>query len=251
MFALFYLANTAYRWILIAAAMIPAVFLMVQVYRLDRLERESPLLLAKLVLAGVASALIALVCERIGTFLLDALVSPRLKLYNVLLYFGIVALSEEGAKYLLLKRVSWRSGEFNCQYDAVVYATFVSLGFALWENISYVLRFGFGTALLRAVTAIPGHTCFGVFMGLFYGFARAYAYLGNEALSRRYRRLAVLVPVLIHGTYDYIISLQSPNINTDLCFVVFIAVLFLVSFRLVRKISGNDRYMSRQNGWFR
>ena len=48
-----------------------------------------------------------------------------------------------------------------------VYAVFVSLGFALWENISYVLHFGFQTAIVRSLTAIPGHACFGVFMGAF------------------------------------------------------------------------------------
>lgn len=87
--------------------------------------------------------------------------------YNVLLYFVVVALSEEGFKYLLLKKRTWYSSEFNCQFDGVVYAVFVALGFALWENISYVLMYGLGTAAVRAVTAVPGHACFGVFMGRF------------------------------------------------------------------------------------
>ncbi len=76
--------------------------------------------------------------------------------YNVLLYFVVVALSEEGFKYLLLKKRTWYSSEFNCQFDGVVYAVFVALGFALWENISYVLMYGLGTAAIRAVTAVPG-----------------------------------------------------------------------------------------------
>ena len=88
------------------------------------------------------------------------------------MYFGVVAFSEEGAKYFLLKRRTWNSAAFNCQFDGVVYAVFVSLGFALWENISYVLMYGLSTALVRAVTAVPGHACFGVFMGVWYGLAK-------------------------------------------------------------------------------
>ena len=46
-----------YNFILIAAAVIPAVFLMIRVYRSDRLEAESPRLLWQLVKAGILSSL--------------------------------------------------------------------------------------------------------------------------------------------------------------------------------------------------
>ena len=53
-----------YNWLLILAAVIPAVFLMVKVYRSDRIEKESGYLLRKLVVAGIISTLLALVEER-------------------------------------------------------------------------------------------------------------------------------------------------------------------------------------------
>ena len=147
-----------YNFVLIAAAVIPAVFLMIKVFRSDRLERESPSLLMRLVVMGVLSSLLALVEEWILEAVLGLLVRQTSTLYNILLYFVVVAVSEESSKYLLLKRSTWRSPEFNCQYDGVVYAVFVSLGFALWENISYVMNYGFSTALVRAVTAMPNVT---------------------------------------------------------------------------------------------
>lgn len=55
-----------YNWILILAAVIPAVFLMVKVYRSDRIEKESGYLLRKLVVAGIISTLLALVEEKVG-----------------------------------------------------------------------------------------------------------------------------------------------------------------------------------------
>ena len=228
----------SYNFILIAAAVIPALFLMVKVYRSDRLDRESPYMLRALVRAGIFSSLIALLAERVLSGLLDALVTSE-GLYQVLLYFGVVAFSEEGAKYFLLRRNSWDSPEFNCQFDGVVYAVFVSLGFALWENISYVMHYGFTTALVRAMTAIPGHTCFGVFMGLFYGLARKFENRGQRDTAQLYRALCVVVPALIHGAYDYIASVEL----SAWYFVGFIAMLFICSYTLVVKMSREDRYI--------
>ena len=208
-------------------------------WRSDRLEKESPALLWQLTKAGIFSALIALVEERVLTGLLDTALPMSHPLYNVVLYFGIVAFSEESSKYLMLRRSSWRSPEFNCQYDGVVYAVFVSLGFALWENISYVMHYGFTTALVRALTAIPGHACFGVFMGVFYGFAQKYDYRGQEGASKLCRVLAVVLPALLHGTYDYI---ASANASTWY-FVGFVALLFLLSYSLVGKMAKNDRFI--------
>lgn len=231
-----------YNFILIAAAIIPAVFLLIKVYRSDRLEQESPSMLWQLFKAGVFSSLIALILERIGMFLIGAAAPEGSTLYNVLLYFVIVALSEEGSKYFFLYRNTWNHPEFNCQYDGVIYAVFVSLGFAVWENISYVLTYGFSTAVVRAVTAIPGHACFGVFMGVFYGLARREANWKQVSNARLFKVLAIIVPVLLHGAYDYIASMEADA--GTWYFVAFIAALFVVSFLVVSRVSKRDRYIA-------
>ena len=230
-----------YHAILIAAAVIPAIFLMVRVYRLDRLEKEDPRLLWNLVKAGILSSLIALVAERVLGVILGATVPQDTVKYNVILYFGIVAFSEEIAKYWMLKRSSWNSPEFNCQYDGVVYAVFVSLGFALWENISYVMSYGFGTAVVRAVTAIPGHACFGVFMGVFYAAAKKFERIGWRSRAKSCRVLAVLVPALLHGAYDYIATTATDD--ASVYFFAFVAVLFIASYILIGKAAKTDQYM--------
>ena len=227
---------------LIAAAAVPAIVLMVTVYKSDRMEKESRQLLFALARAGVLATLIAMVLERIGERLLVWVVDSE-TVFNLLLYFVVVAFSEEGAKYFVMKRRTWRNPEFNCQYDGVVYAVFTSLGFALWENISYVLTYGFGTALIRAVTAIPGHACFGVFMGVFYGLAKkAENRWQNRDASRLYRVLAVVVPAVLHGAYDYIATM--PDDGATAVFFGFVAVLFAVSFILVRRAAKNDRFIN-------
>ena len=195
--------------ILIAAAVLPAIFLLVHVYRADKLEKEPAPLLISLVLYGIAATFIALVLERAGSFLLGLWFEEGSVAYNAIMYFGIVAFSEEGAKYFLLRRRTWHSAAFNCQFDGVVYAVFVALGFALWENISYVLMYGLSTALVRAVTAVPGHACFGVFMGVWYGLAKRLHGQGRDGASKLCRVLALLLPALLHGCYDFIASIES------------------------------------------
>ena len=234
---MFFFANP----ILIAAAVIPAIVLLSYVYRADRLEPEPPGLLWSLVWQGIVATALAMFTERLGMTLLGRWCPADSPLYNVLLYFVVVAVSEEGFKYLLLRRRTWNSPAFNCQFDGVVYAVFVSLGFALWENIDYVVMYGFGTALLRAVTAVPGHACFGVFMGAFYGLARRYENYGEAGRSRLCRVLAVLVPVLLHGGYDFIASTESGD--GTWIFVVFVLLLFAAAFLLVRRLSRRDRYI--------
>ena len=230
-----------YNGILIAAAIIPAVFLMIKVYRLDRLEKESHSLLINLVIAGVLSSLLALIEERILSTVLSAAVGADSPYYNIILYFGIVACAEESSKYIFLEKKTWTNPEFNCLYDGVVYAVFVSLGFALWENISYVMMYGFSTAIVRALTAIPGHACFGVFMGVFYGIAKRYDYKGESALSTLFRGDCIIIPILLHGSYDYIASMEAEG--SGLNFLVFIAVLFVITYLLLGKFAKNDRYI--------
>ena len=227
---------------MIAAAVIPAIFLMIKVYKSDKLEPESPGLLFGLVLAGVASAFLALLEETVLEYALNMVLAKGTLLYDIILYFVVVAFSEESSKYLLMKRKTWRNPEFDCRFDGIVYAAFTSLGFALWENISYVLSYGMSTALIRAFTAVPGHACFGIFMGVFYSIAKEYDLNGDHVKSSLYRKLAMIIPVLIHGAYDFIVSMNSDY--ATIFFFVFVILLFLVTFRLINKMSRNDRHMT-------
>ena len=228
--------------ILIAAAVVPALALLLIVYRADRLEPEPVKLVAALALGGIISTLLASLSERLGDLALSYFLPEGTLWYDIIMYFGIVAFSEEGFKYLVLKKRSWNSPHFNCIFDGVVYAVSVSLGFALWENIGYVLSYGLGAAVARALTAVPGHACFGVFMGAWYGFAKKRALAGETARAKRLGRMAVVVPALLHGCYDFIAVRQTESLST--VFVVFVAAMFFVSFRIVRHLAKNDQYMN-------
>lgn len=241
MFLLLPILSLTAHPILLAAAVIPAIWLLVKVYRADHLEPEPPGLILSLVVMGVLSTTLASVTERLGMGVLSIFFHRETPFSRFLLYFLVVGLSEEGFKYLLLKARTWNHREFNCQFDGVVYAVSVSLGFALWENISYVFRYGLATALVRAVTAVPGHACFGVFMGLWYGAARRFALSGREDDSKAARTLAVVVPTLLHGAYDFIASEVQGLFS--LGFLAFVIILFAAANYVVKQVSAQDRYL--------
>ena len=202
------------------------------------------MLLVSLLLWGIAATFLAVVSESLGSIALAYFLpggedNPA---YGVWMYFIVVALSEEGFKYLILRWRTWNAREFNCRFDGVVYAVFVSLGFALWENIGYVLMYGFAAALMRAVTAVPGHASFGVFMGAYYGLARRSENRGEHGQSVLWRILAVLIPMLIHGMYDYIAVNETGSVSST--FAVFVLVVFALAFLLVRQLSKRDEYIA-------
>ena len=242
----FYFFRTYYRFLFLAA-IIPAAYLLVKVYKADKLEKENPRFLAKLILAGIISTFPAIILERLGDALLAPVAENNSLLYRIIEFFIVVAFAEEGSKYFFLKKKTWENNEFNCKFDGVVYAVFTSLGFAICENISYVLQYGLGTAFTRALTAIPGHACFAVFMGLFYSLAKESGIRKEKTKSILFRILAVVCPALLHGTYDFLATLETEA--GSFIFFAFIAVLFTVSIKLVNILSKKDRYFTSQNYW--
>ena len=234
---MFYRAET----MLIAAAVLPALFLLIRVYKADRLERESPGLIIRLVIRGALATFAAMITEEIGSALLAFIFTRSSLITELLMYFFVVGLSEEGFKYLLLKGKTWKDPEFNCQFDGIVYAVSVSLGFALLENIGYVFMYGLETALVRALTAVPGHACFGVFMGVFYGAAKRYQHWNDPLASKLCRIGAVAVPVFLHGCYDFFAASDSGDFTA--LFLIFVAAMFIGSLILIRHLSRHDRYI--------
>lgn len=146
---------------------------------------------------------------------------------------------EEGSKLLFLKLFSWKNPNFNYVFDAVVYAVFVSLGFAAFENVKYVFSYGLVTAAVRAVTAVPGHLSFSVFMGVFYGRAKLCQVYGNSSGRAKNLALSYLVPVFFHGFYDACAMIGGST--ATLIFLAFVIFMYIIVFRLLRAASRHDR----------
>ncbi len=221
------------------AAILPAVFLLRYIYRMDTVEKEPPKLLARLALLGVVAALCAMALEYLG----DAFLSSRLEegssAYAIVEAFLVVAVAEEGMKFLFLRISTWKNRNFNYRFDAVVYAVFVSLGFAAFENILYVFGYGLSVAPMRALLSVPGHMGFAVFMGLFYGRAKLYSDCGNKVGSVINQFLGFLIAVFLHGLYDACALIG--NALSTVIFVVFVVIMYITVIALIKRASRRDR----------
>ena len=227
-----------YLVIYVLAAVVPAVVLMRYVYRQDRVDREPPRLLGGLALRGVYAALAAIVLETLGQSVLNALLSQDNPRHVVLTAFRVVAVVEGVTKVFFVYRRTWRDPNFNYRFDAIVYAVFVSLGFAAFENVKYVFSYGLSVALPRAILAIPGHMGFAVFMGWFYGRAKLRSDLGDGLGARVNLALGYLAAVFLHGMYDT--CCMTGTARSTLVFAAVVAVLYLAVFRLIRREARND-----------
>ena len=232
---------------LLLAALVPAAFLMVQVYRLDRIEKEPLRLLLKLVLFGALSGLAAGAIEGALTRLLDVTLGGSM-LRLVLENFLAVALVEEACKRWVVLKFAWRHPAFDYRFDAVVYCVFSALGFAALENILYVAEYGFAVAVSRALLSVPGHCFFAVYMGIYLGQAkmaeramqRYYIELPDESPGQ-YLRASLLVPALLHGFWDFSLSVGG-GLMTVL-FYLFVLAFFIDAYRKLRFAAGSDEQL--------
>lgn len=220
------------------AAVVPALLLMSYIYKHDAIEKEPGYLLAGLVLRGCAAGIVAIALEYVGETILYSTVSTRSPYFVYILAFCVVAVAEEAAKYFFLKKRTWNDKNFDYKFDAIVYSTFVSLGFAAFENVGYVFRYGLSVAASRAILSIPAHLGFAVFMGLFYGLAKQADIRGQIALRKKYLRMSYLSAVLLHGIYDSCCMSSAPL--ASLIFIAFVIVMDIFVIRLVRRESLTD-----------
>lgn len=221
------------------AALVPALFLMRYIYRHDTVEKEPPRLLVTLALLGVVAALVSIALEYAGEAALSLTLDSSTPAYTIVSAFLVVAAAEEGTKLVVLKLKTWKDPNFNYRFDGIVYAAFVSLGFAAFENLIYVFGYGLSVSVTRAVLAIPGHLAFSVFMGLFYGRARLAANLGNRAGKTLNLIAAYLSAVFLHGLYDSCAMLGTGL--AMLIFAAFVIIMYIVTIKLVKNESRTDR----------
>ena len=226
--------------ILLAAAVLPAAYLLSRVYRMDTIEKEPFSLLRKLLLWGAISGVPAALVESLLTGVVQNLLQEGTLLYNFVFGFIVAALVEESFKFFFLYKFTFKNPAFNYRFDGVVYAVFVSMGFAILENVLYVFQGGLGVALSRALLALPLHAACGVYMGIAYGQQKVNS-LYKSASFGSVARACLPVPILIHGFYDSCAFSAENYPIFLLVFVVFVILVFILTLRQLKKASQEDR----------
>ena len=226
--------------ILIIIAVLPALILLGFIYMRDRKEKPPVKLMVLLLALGAGTIIPAAIAEFIGQFIVTQTDTDHQTMLLVLCFL-VIGIVEELGKYLVTVCSTWKSREFQHSYDGVIYLVCASLGFAILENILSVASSGIGTGILRAFTAIPLHCTVGVIMGAFYAKGREAAYAGDRAGMIGFMAWAYIVPVFIHGLYDYLVMAASYGYISEAWVFLILGVMYVLSIFLIFYCSAHDR----------
>lgn len=217
---------------LIILSLAPVFIIAGYIYFRDKYEKEPIRLLLFALLSGALAVIPIIFVEGfLGRFsiVFDGLMKAA---WNA---FVVAAFSEELFKYIALYVLIWKSPEFNEKFDGIVYAVFVSLGFAAVENILYVTGNGVGTGIVRAMTAVPAHAIFGVTMGFYFGLAKFYEKNRSDLMAK-----ALFYPILLHGIYDFILFTGIAWLSV--IFVAFIIYMYYSGLKRLKYLSSQSIY---------
>ena len=225
--------------LLLGISILPVVLLLIYIYKQDKYEKEPLGLLALAFFGGIISIFMDLILVSI----INGIWYSETVFYSAFIEAGF---PEEICKFTILFLFFWWNKNFNEYMDGIVYATFVSLGFACLENILYVFDNGFGTGVMRAIISVPGHFLFGVLMGYFLSLAKF-----NEKDCLLYLVLSVLVPSMVHGLFDWLLMVtdQLGTLGQLVILALFIGgdiLLWIVGVKSIRKHRESSQFKNTQ-----
>lgn len=257
------------RIIISLAALIPVVIFCWYIYSKDKQEKEPIGLLVLLFLVGAVAYLPAILVENSLIGVIDKIFSAGIeysltgfktfKTQSTFVFYGLVsaffaiALTEEIIKCVLLYFITHKNKNFDHLFDGVVYAAFLSLGFAAAENIFYAIRDGWGVFFLRSLTSLTSQMTFGVLMGFFYTMWKTFSIAAGKEknlesqgmikIKRPFNTkiwimLCMIVPVVLHGCYVFLSYFTSAVMT--IIFYTFVLFLYVICFLGVRWFSEID-----------
>lgn len=222
---------------MIILSLAPVFIIAGYIYFRDKYEKEPIRLLLKALLFGALTVIPITFLEIfLGSFsqLFSGLGAAA---WNA---FVVAGFSEELFKFIALYLLIWKSKEFNDKFDGIVYAVFVSLGFAAVENILYVTGNGHFTGIMRAITAVPAHAIFGVTMGFYFGMAKFY-----EKQQYQLKIKALLYPIILHGIYNFILFTRMEWLT--IVFLAFLVFLYISGLKRIKELSDQSIYKTDYN----
>jgi protease PrsW len=216
---------------LLTIALAPVLIILVYIYFRDKYEKEPIGLLLKGLFAGILITVPIAFSEKILSFPVQQFSGLSNAAYQS---FIIAGLTEESFKFLAVFLLFWRNREFNERFDGIVYAVFVSLGFAAVENIMYVFDSGMETGIIRALTAVPAHALFGITMGYYIGMAKFIPEQKPVLLVK-----ALLYPIILHGIYNFLLLSAHPVLL--LLFIPYLIYLWRGGSKKMKRLTAESK----------
>jgi len=116
--------------------------------------------------------------------------------YSVL----VIGVVEETVKFLPFWFIVMRISHFDERLDGLIYASFIGLGFASYENLHYMNLLGTQEAFLRGIASPIVHVMFASVWGYLCAWARL---SGRPVLPAAL--LGLLLASVMHGIYDFLL----------------------------------------------
>lgn len=216
-----------YSLLLLILALLPGFLLLYFILFMDRNEREPLSLVIKIMVLGAFSVVPAALIESLlqllpiygGGKLLNAATTS----------FVQAALVEELAKLAVVIFFAYGNKHFNEENDGIVYVGASALGFAMLENVLFVMSQGFIVGIMRSFTAVPLHCFSGVLMGYYVGRAK---FSDSPKQEKKNIFKGFFLAFLLHGVYNTLLLTRTPA-----ALLIFPLVIGLIIFavRIMKK----------------
>lgn len=222
---------------LFVIAVTPGIALAMGLYLTDRYDREPVKLLLKLFLFGMLSAVPTIIVER---FLSNINILPGILSIAWTTYI-VAGFTEEYFKRLVVMRVAYNHSAFDEKLDGIIYCAYSALGFATVENIMYVVS-GYDAdpyiGWYRGLLSVPAHMLFAITMGYYLSLAK---FSPDQENCKRNFTLSLVVPMLFHGTFNFILLAQVQILM--ILFIPFVIYLWIVNLKKL------NNYYQESKAW--
>lgn len=259
-------------------AVLPALFLCGYVFYKDRVEKEPIGLLAVLFAVGAVAYVPAYFAQELIVGLIDKAFAVQMSASPE----GLITFTSKTAEFthmslcaflgfsLVRVVIKWgalflvtrKNKNFNYLFDGIVYSVFISLGFAVSENVHFIIQNDIEMLAAKLLTSVPCHLFIAILMGYYYTMWHmrfAANSIENDLLkagivekdnirsSAIWLVSSLLIPFAVNGIY-----VLAGSVNSDTVTLIFYAAVFLlfgISFLAIDQIAARDssygRYLYR------
>ena len=198
-------------------AVLPAiiVFILYIIVDKDKNRKKNINLLLLFIIGCIGSYICYRIEMHIGGYF------PKIKKYGYIasIFYAIfgVAVYEEGYKWFFTNVFTINKKLKNI--EMMEYAFFVSLGFAVFENVVYyVSKYGLSNSISRFFTAVPLHLICSIIMGYF---------LTKKDNKIRNNYLGLIIPTLVHAFYNSFLYMKIDGLDIYSFLLIIIISLYI------------------------
>jgi RsiW-degrading membrane proteinase PrsW (M82 family) len=211
-------------------AIAPCAFWLWIIYKGDKYKPEPKSLIIRTFFFGMG---IAVPVAFIETLLYPGSIQSTLSVSSAAYAAFVVAgITEESAKFLVVRSSVYNSPHFEEPTDGLVYSSAAALGFASLENIIYMITYGWQIILVRGLFSNLAHVLF----SSLWGYPLALTKLGMMK-HKSFTWVGLVTAMVAHGAFDFLFFTGSVYTYLVIPFFIGMVVLFILMMRHANKIS--------------